>query len=80
MFNMAREKTDYRANIANLREVFPNVGALTVEQAAKWLSVDRRTVKALIQRRSNPLPAIDIGAGKNKIYRVPVEALARFVS
>ena len=77
---MAREKTDYRANIANLREVFPNVGALTVEQVAKWLSVDRRTVKALIQRRSNPLPAIDIGAGKNKVYRVPVEGLARFVS
>lgn len=77
---MPREKTDYRANIANIKEMFPDVGALTVDQAAKWLSVDRRTVKSLIQRRCNPLPAVDIGVGKNKVYRVPVEALARFIS
>lgn len=77
---MPKEKTDYRANIANIKEMFPNVGALTVEQVAKWMSVDRRTVKLLIQRRYNSLPAIDIGVGKNKVYRVSVEALARFVS
>ena len=77
---MPREKTDYRANIANIKEMFPDVGALTVDQAAKWLSVDRRTIKSLIQRRYNPLPAVDIGVGKNKIYRVSVEALARFIS
>lgn len=77
---MAREKTDYRANIANIREMFPDVGALTVEQTAKWLSVDKRTVKALIERYRNPLPAVDIGNGKNKVYRISVEALARFSS
>lgn len=77
---MAREKTDYRANIANIREMFPDVGALTVEQTAKWLSVDKRTVKALIERYRNPLPAVDVGNGKNKVYRVSVEALARFSS
>lgn len=77
---MPKEKTDYRANIANIKGMFPNVGALTVEQVAKWLSVDRRTVKLLIQRRYNSLPAIDIGVGKNKVYGVSVEALARFVS
>lgn len=77
---MPKEKTDYRANIANIKEMFPNAGALTVEQVAKWMSVDRRTVKLLIQRRYNSLPAIDIGVGKNKVYRVSVEALARFVS
>lgn len=77
---MSREKTDYRANIANIKEIFPDVGALTVAQTAKWLSVDPRTVKSLIQRRCNPLTAIDIGTGKNKVYRVPIEALARFTS
>lgn len=77
---MPREKIDYRANIANIKEMFPDVGALTIDQVAKWLSVDRRTVKLLIQRRFNPLPAVDIGIGKNKVYRVSVEALARFAS
>lgn len=77
---MAREKTDYRANIANIRAMFPDVGALTVEQTAKWLSVDKRTVKALIERYRNPLPAVDVGNGKNKVYRISVEALARFSS
>ena len=77
---MAREKADYRANIVNIKEMFPDVGALTVEQVAKWLSVDKRTVKSLIERCRNPLPAVDIGSGKNKVYRVSVEALARFSS
>ena len=77
---MPKEKTDYRANIANIKAMFPGVGALTVDQVAKWLSIDRRTVKLLIQRRYSPLPAVDIGVGKNRVYRVSVEALARFVS
>ena len=37
---MAREKTDYRANIANIREMFPDVGALTVEQTAHIPFID----------------------------------------
>ncbi len=77
---MAREKADYRANIANIREMFPGVGALTVPQVAEWLQVDRRTVAGLIQRRKDPLPAVNVGSDKKKIYRVSVEALARFSS
>lgn len=78
---MGREKRDYRANIASIREMFPDAGMLTVVQVAKWMSVDRRTVTALIERRVNPLLAVDVGAGsKNKVYRVSVEALARFSS
>lgn len=77
---MPREKADYRANIENIRDMFPGVGALTVDEVAKWLSVDKRTVKSIIERRGNPLPAVNIGGGKNKVYRVSVEALARFVS
>ena len=77
---MGREKIDYRANIASIKEKFPGVGALTVQQVADWLQVDRRTVTALIQRRRDPLPAIDVGGGKQRCYRVSVEALARFAS
>ena len=78
---MGREKRDYRANIASIREMFPDVGMLSVVQVAKWMSVDRRTVTALIERKVDPLLAIDVGAGsKNRIYRVSVEALARFSS
>lgn len=78
---MGREKRDYRANIASIREMFPDAGMLTVPQVATWLSVDRRTVTALIERRRDPLVAVDIGSGnKNKVYRVSIEALARFSS
>ena len=78
---MGREKRDYRANIASIREMFPDAGMLTVPQVATWMSVDRRTVTALIERRRDPLVAVDIGSGnKNKVYRVSIEALARFVS
>ena len=77
---MARERLDYRTNIANIKEKFPGVGALTVPQVAEWLQVDKRTVKALIERKREPLPAVDVGSGKLKVYRVSIEALARFVS
>ena len=77
---MAREKLDYRANIAHIKEMFPGVGALTVPQVAEWLQVDKRTVKGLIERKREPLPAVDIGSGKIRVYRVSVEARARFAS
>lgn len=78
---MAREKADYRTNIERIQEMFPGDGMLTVVDVARWLKVDRRTVTALIERRRDPLPAVDIGAGgRNKAYRVSVEALARFSS
>lgn len=78
---MAREKTDYRTNLVRINEMFPGAGMLTVSQVAAWLNVERRTVTALIERYRNPLPAVDVGAGgRNKAYRVSVEALARFSS
>ena len=77
---MPREKPDYRANIASIREKFPDARMLTVPQVAEWLQVDRRTVSGLIRRRSDPLPAVNVGSEKKRIYRVSVEALARFSS
>ena len=77
---MPREKIDYRANIASISEMFPDAGMLTVPQVADWLQVDRRTVARLIQRKRDPLPAVNVGSDKKRIYRVSVEALARFSS
>ena len=77
---MARERLDYRANIANIKEAYPGVGALSVLQVASWLGVDRRTVTSMIERKRDPLPAVDVGSGKLRVYRISIEALARFVS
>ena len=78
---MAREKADYRTNLARINEMFEGEGMLTVADVARWLKVERRTVTALIERRVDPLPAVNIGKGhKNKAYRISVEALARFSS
>lgn len=75
--NMPREKLDYRTNIARLGEMFPGEGMLTVSEAARWLKIDRQKVTALI--RKGRLPAVEVGLGKkNSVYRIAVEALARF--
>ena len=78
---MAREKADFRANMARIRESFPQKGMLTVEEAAEWLSVTRKTVTSLIERKVNPLPAVNVGtSARYKSYRISIEALARFSS
>ena len=78
---MGREREDYRANLASIREKFPGAGMLTVEQVAEWLQVNRRTVTCIIERPRSPLVAVDVSCGKkNKVYRVSVEALARYSS
>lgn len=52
---------------------------LTVQEAAKVLGVDRRTVENLIERRFNKLPAINISAGaERRRYRIAAAALAEF--
>ncbi len=74
---MPKEKADYRTNILRIEAMFPGDGMLTVSQVAKWLKTDRHKVANLI--KSGKLAAVEIGLGKkNSIYRVAVEALARF--
>ncbi len=76
---MAREKQDYREQLALLSSLFPGRCNLTVAEAAKAMGVDRRTIKALIERRTDPLPATRVGSGKvNKSYIIPIAALARY--
>ena len=72
-----REKQGYREVIADIKSTF-NVGMLSIQQTAKYLNCDAKTVRRLIEGKK--LPAIDLSVKKNKLYRVPVETLARFIT
>lgn len=72
-----REKPDYRERLAYLRDKY-NKAFLTVPEVATELGCCARTVRAMIERRSDPLPAVALNRGKsNKRYVVSVEAIAK---
>lgn len=73
-----REKKDYREQIALINDIYPTKITLTVAEAADILGIDRRTVKALIEKKK--LAASQVGGRKNKIYIIPKAAVARFAS
>lgn len=68
---MPREKELFRDNLERLREVFPHTDVLTMDEACKYLRIDRRT---LLQDRKNPAKKI---AGK---YVIPLINLASYLS
>ena len=49
---MSREPEGYRLNLEQLNAAFPEVGMLSLKQAADWIGCDVRTVKRNI--RFNP--------------------------
>lgn len=74
-----REKEHYREQLALINEQYPDKIMLTVAEASAVLGVCPRTVKAMIERKRNPLPAQNIGTGnKQKIYIIPKTAVASF--
>lgn len=73
-----RENENFREMMAEIKFEFGDIKMLDVPQVAKLLNCDRRTVKLLIEKRK--LPAVDISTGVNKIYRIPVDSLARFIT
>lgn len=75
-----RENEQFRETPGDIRATFgEEVKMLTVQQVGNYLSCDRRTVALLI--RNNKLVGVNINPiGKNSTYRVPVEALARFIT
>lgn len=78
---MSREKETFRDNLALLLEKYPDRSALTVDEAAKELGMSRKSVTAAIERRVNPLPARDVSRGKmNRVYRIPITAIANWLS
>lgn len=73
-----REKDGYRDAIALIGMMFPDKKMLTVEETASALCCGRRTVTSLIEK--GKLPAVDVGLGKYRIYRVSVKDLAKFIT
>jgi hypothetical protein len=74
---MSKERPDYRERLAYLREKYDKA-FLTVPEAAKELSVCARTIRAMIERKVNPLPAINTTNAKcNKRYIISLEAIAK---
>ena len=74
-----RESEGFRETIADIRGFFGmEVQTLTVDQVAKYLNCNRGTVTRLIEKKR--LQAADIGSGKYGVYRISIQALARFMT
>ena len=75
-----REAEGYREVLLAIREAYGmEIQALTVPQVATCLNCDRRTVNILIEKKK--LHAVDLSWGKkNHRYRIPVYALARYLT
>ena len=71
VITVSREKALFRDNLERLRELFPGVEVLTMEETCKLLRMDRRT---LLADKSCPARKV---AGK---YIVPIVKLASYLS
>lgn len=79
---MAREKEGYRDHLSfmtqKIEAKYPeSQGMLTVAQVADFLDCNVKTVLNNINRRYNPLPAVNIAVGR-KVWRISVTELARW--
>lgn len=73
------EKEGYREQLAELKGLFPGKIALTVQEVAKVLGVDRRQVNRLIRDRK--IAATNLNATKtNRRYVISLTTLARFLA
>ena len=69
------EKANYRANIELIKEKYPDEVLLSIQQTAKFLNLNIRTVYRLIQR--GELKCVKVG---NNTKRVAVAELANWLS
>ena len=68
---MAKERQDYRENLALIREAFPDKAVLSIKEVCTFLQRDRRTLL-----KDHAFPAQLVG-GK---YNISVVSLARYMS
>lgn len=74
-----REMERYRDHLDELDTIYPEKIALSVQETASVLGVDRRTVTSLIA--SKRLHARSVGSGKlNNRYIIPKTAIARYLA
>lgn len=70
------EKQGYRENIALIAEAFPGQIAISVDEAAKVMGVNRNTVYEAVKRKVNPIPSQKVN---RKRIVIPVAGLARWL-
>ena len=76
---MGREKEGYRDMLELITGIFPGRTCLHVEEAAKAVGVNRKTITEAINKIREPLPARTVGRGKkNRTYIIPITGLARW--
>ena len=68
---MAKERQDYRENLAIIRETFPDKAVLSIKDVCTFLQRDRRTLL-----KDHTFPAQLVG-GK---YAITIVGLARYMS
>ena len=69
------EKPNYRANMELIKDYFPDVALLTINQTAKFLNVSQRTIYRLIDR--GELRCVETGSN---FKRISVTDLANWLS
>lgn len=70
------EKPGYRENYELLKELFPGKLAITVQEAARVMNSDIKTIYAAVRLVRNPLPAQKL-CGK---LVIPIPGFARWLS
>lgn len=70
------EKQGYRENIALIAEAFPGQLAISVDDAAKVMGVNRNTVYEAVKRKINPIPSQKVN---RKRIVIPVAGFARWL-
>ena len=70
------ELTGYRETLETLNDMFPDRVAIDVDECAKALGVNVKTVYSSINRVKDPLPTVHMG--KRKIM-IPIARLARWM-
>ncbi len=69
------EKQGYRENYELLVTMFPARAGISIEEAAKAMGVNHKTVRAATLRARNPLPCTKMGS---RIV-IPIAGLARWM-
>lgn len=70
------ELVGYYETLATIRELYPDRAAIDVEECARVLGCNVKTVYQSIHRVKNPLPSVKMGSRKTMI---PIARLARWM-
>ncbi|MBQ8141072.1 MAG: hypothetical protein IJ038_05190 [Clostridia bacterium] len=70
------ELAGYRETLATLNEMFPGRVAIDVDECARALGVNVKTVYSSIKRVKNPLPTVNMGTRR---VTIPIAQLARWL-